>query len=84
MLYDEKQLSELRYMRHRHDNNENYVDYEKNILTNKLSPHMFENDRMNNFLLPLQPLVSKIFDKMNVVKNFQNYMVDKYYYKHPR
>lgn len=82
MLYERKQLPELNYMKHRHDDDSNYVDYEKNILDKSLSPYLYQNDMMNGFLKRLQPLVSIIFDHMNVIKNFKNYMVDKYHYKH--
>ena len=84
MFYEEKELPELYYMKHRHDDNDKYIDYEKNILDRTLSPHIYKNDMMNNFLKRLQPLVAKLFDQMNVMKNFQNYMVDKYYYKHSK
>jgi hypothetical protein len=84
MLYEEKDIPEIHFMKHRHDNNKEFVDYEKNILSNKLSPYIYKNDLMNSFLTMLQPLVAKLFDQMNVIKNFQNYMVDKYYYKHPK
>jgi len=84
MLYEEKDIPEIHFMKHRHDDNKDYVDYEKNILSNKLSPYIYKNDLMNSFLTMLQPLVAKLFDQMNIIKNFQNYMVDKYYYKHPK
>ena len=82
MLYERKQLPELNYMKHRHDDNNNYVDYEKMILDKSLTPYLYNNDIMFGFLKRLQPLVSLLFDHMNVIKNFKNYMVDKYYYKH--
>ena len=82
MLYNKKDLPELNYMKHRHDNNDQYVDYEKEILDSSLSPYMYENDLMRTFLKKMQPLVSILFDQMNVIKNFKNYTVDKYYYKH--
>jgi len=82
MLYDKKDLPELNYMKHRHDNNDQYVDYEKEILDSSLSPYIYENDLMRTFLKKMQPLVSILFDQMNVIKNFKNYTVDKYYYKH--
>ena len=44
---------------------------------------MFNNDIMNSFLEQLQVLVSILFDEHNVIKNFKNYIVDKYYFKHP-
>lgn len=84
MLYEEKDIPEIHFMKHRHDNDKDFVDYEKNILSNKLSPYIYKNDLMNSFLNMLQPLVAKLFDQMNIIKNFQNYMVDKYYYKHPK
>jgi hypothetical protein len=81
MLYKRKQLPELYYMKHRHDNDNDFVDYEKNILNKTLSPYMYENNIMNGFLTRLQPLVALLFDQMNIVKNFKNYMVDKDWYK---
>lgn len=81
MLYKRKQLPELFYLRHRHDTDEDFVDYEKNILNKSLSPYMYENNMMNGFLTRLQPLVALLFDQMNIVKNFRNYMVDKDYFK---
>lgn len=81
MLYQRKQLPELYYIKHRHDTDEDFVDYEKNILNKSLSPYMYENNMMNGFLTRLQPLVALLFDQMNIVKNFKNYMVDKDWYK---
>jgi hypothetical protein len=81
MLYRDRQLPELYYMKHRHDNDNDFVDYEKTILSRNLSPYMYENNMMNGFLTRLQPLVASLFDRMNVIKNFKNYMVDKDWYK---
>ena len=81
MLYKRKQLPELYYIKHRQDTDEDFVDYEKNILNKSLSPYMYENNMMNGFLTRLQPLVALLFDQMNIVKNFRNYMVDKDWYK---
>jgi len=82
MLFDRKQLPVLRFLKHRHDSAKYWVDYEKQILDSSLSPYMYRNDFMNEWLKKMQPLVSLLFDQMNVMKNFKNYMVDKYYYKH--
>jgi hypothetical protein len=82
MLYERKDLPELHTLKHRHDDFDDYVDYEKTILTSSLSPYMFNNNLMNNFILRLQPLTALLFDQMNVMKNFRNYTVDKYFYKH--
>lgn len=81
MLYQKKQLPELFYMKHRHDNDNDFVDYEKKILTDNLSSYIYESSIMNGFLTRLQPLVSMLFDQMNVVKNLKNYIVDKDWYK---
>jgi hypothetical protein len=81
MLYDNKQIPELNYMKHLHDDDDSYLYYENVVLDKSLSPYMYENDTMNGFLKRLQPLVANLFDNMNIVKNFKNYMVDKYHYK---
>ena len=82
MYFEEKDLPEIHFMKHRHDDETDYVDYEKNILNKTLSPHIYGNRIMANFLDLLQRPVSILFDNFNIIKNFKNYMVDKYYYKH--
>ena len=72
MLYEERQLPELYYMKHRHDNDTDYVDYEKNVLDKSLSPYLFNNDLMNSFLKKLRKLISILFDQHNIIKNFKN------------
>lgn len=84
MLYNRKELPEIYFMKHLHDDDTDYVDYEKIILDRTLSPAMFENSTMSGFLKRLQPLVALLFDQFNVINNFKNFMVDKYYYKHKR
>ena len=84
MLHDRQQLPQLRFMKHRHDDSNDYLDYEKVILKQSLSPYMFQNDLMNDWLLSLQSLLSLLFDQTNVMRNFKNYMVHKYYYKHSK
>ena len=84
MLIEDKELPELYYMKHRHDDNKDFIDYENSILDKMLSPYIYENDMMNGFLKRLQPLTAKLFDQMNIMKNFRNYIVDKYHYKHNR
>jgi hypothetical protein len=82
MYYKEQFLEELYVLKHRHDDESNFVDYEKDILNKTLSPKLFANDRMATFLDGLRLLVTKLFDNFNIIKNFKNYNVDKYYYKH--
>jgi hypothetical protein len=81
MLYRKKQLPELFYMKNRHNNDNDYVDYEDMLLDKTLTPYLYQNDTMNGFLKRLQPLVGLLFDQMNIVKNFKNYIVDKDWYK---
>ncbi len=82
MYYEEQSLSELHELKHRHDDDKNFVDYEKSILDKTLSPYLYYNDLMFSFLKKLQRPVSILFDNVNIIKNFKNYTVDKYYYKH--
>jgi hypothetical protein len=81
MLDDRRQLPELRFMKTFHDKKDVNFDYENNILKKSLSPYIYENKVMANFLYRLQPIMSLLFDQFNLVKNWRNYMVDKYYYK---
>lgn len=82
MLQEKTQLPDLYYLKHRHDDDVEFVSYEDNILTNSLSTHVYKNDRMNNFLSTLQKMVALMFDQTNIIKNWKNYMVDKWYFKH--
>lgn len=82
MYYEEKDLPELHYMKHRYDDDMNFIDYEKRILDSTTTPYLYNNDIMNTFLKLLQRPVSILFDNVNIIKNFKNYTVDKYYYKH--
>jgi hypothetical protein len=82
MYFEEQHIPELFYLKHRHDSEEDFVDYEQMILDKTLTPYIFNNDRMNTFLKLLQRPVSIFFDNVNIIKNFKNFMVDKYYYKH--
>lgn len=81
MLLEDKELPELFEMKHRHDD-QKYVDWGTNLLNKSLSPYLYKNDMMNQFLTRLQKLVAILFDQQNFMKNFKNYMVDKYFYKH--
>lgn len=81
MLYERKDLPELYFIKHLHDNDNNYIKYDEVLFDKTLSPYIFQNELMNSFLKKMQPLVALLFDQMNIVKNFKNYMVDKYHYK---
>ena len=83
MLYNEKDIPELNKFYHRNDSIEkNYMDYENVILNKTISPFIFNNNMMNKFLNMLNKLVSLFFDQFNIIKNFKNPIVDKYFYKH--
>lgn len=82
MIFNKKDIPELHYIRHRHDNNDQFVDYEKKILNSSISPYLYENNLMNSFLNKIQPLAATLFDQMNILKNFKNYIVDKYEFRH--
>lgn len=84
MLWERQEIPELHRIKHFHDDYDDFVDYEKMILDKTLSPHVFENDKMNTFLKSLQSLLALQFDQMNVIKNWRNFMVDKYFYKYKR
>ena len=81
MLYDQKQLPELRYMRQFHDDISPNFNYEQDIFNKSMSPYLFQSTSMFNFLDKLRPIVALSFDQMNIIKNFKNYMVDRYHYK---
>jgi hypothetical protein len=82
MLYERRELPEIHYIKHIHDDNKNkFIKYDETILDKSLSPYIFENNLMNTWLKKMQPLVALLFDQMNVIKNLKNYMVDKYEYK---
>lgn len=81
MLYEQQQLPELRYMRQFHDDASPNFNYEQDIFNKSLSPYMFQNTVMFNFLDKLRPMMSLFFDQVNLIKNWKNYMVDKYHYK---
>lgn len=84
MLHEEREIPELYYMKHRYDDDTEWTDYENNMLDKMLSPYIYENAMMGVYLKRLQPLVAKMFDQVNLMKNFKNYIVDKYHYKHNR
>lgn len=82
MYYEEQSLQELHILKHRYDDDNDYVDYQNTILDRTVSPYLYNNDLMFSFLKKIQVLVAMMFDNMNIIKNFKNYNVDKYYYKH--
>lgn len=83
MLYNEKDIPELNVFYHRNDSIKlDYVDYEKVILNKTISPYVYGNPLMDGFLNKVNKLVALFFDQFNIIKNFKNFTVDKYFYKH--
>lgn len=82
-LRKERHIPELYDMKHRNDNLANKpFDVENNIMKKSTSGHIYENDNMNTFLIKFQKLVYLMVDQMFIMKNFKNFMVDKYYDDH--
>ena len=69
MYYEDQYLPELYYMKHRNDSDNNSVDYENNILDKTLSPYLFGNNTMSDFLNLLKRPVAMLFDNFNIIKN---------------
>lgn len=82
MLYEEKDLPDIYKLKHLHDSDSDFVNYESKLYKITLSGNIFNNELMNIFILRLQKITSLMFDNVNIVKNFKNFMVDKYHYKH--
>jgi len=82
-LYRDKQIKELYDLRHRNDNlSTKVLDIENNILKKTLTPYIFQNKNMEDFLIKCQKIVYLMFDHVNILRNFKNYMVDKDYNNH--
>jgi len=79
--FEEKQIPELYQIRHRHDSDNNFADYGEKILDKTVSPFFYGNLLFSQFADSFKRLVAILFDNVNIVKNFKNYNVDKYYYK---
>ena len=50
MLFERRELPEIHFLKHRHDDNDEFLRYEDKILDNSLSPYIYKNDLMNNWL----------------------------------
>lgn len=82
MLNQQRQLDELYNLKHFNDSDDDFVDYEGVILDKSVSPYVFQNDMMKNYLDSIKPLASLWFDRVNEIKNYKNYIVEKDYFKH--
>lgn len=82
MKYKDRQLEELYTLKHKNDDDADFIDYEDVILSKSLSPRIYENDVVATFLDKISKMVASFFDDVNIVKNFKNFSVDKDYFKH--
>ena len=82
MLRKEKEISELYELKHFHDNYKKGFNYENEILKRTLSPHMYDNDNMANFLNKINKMVYLLYTNFLLVRNLKNFFVDKYYNDH--
>jgi hypothetical protein len=82
MLYKDRQLPELYDLKHFHDDDEDFINYEEVILDKSLSPRIYSNDIMAGYLDRVKKMVALMFDQVNIIKNYKNYIVDKDYFKH--
>lgn len=78
MLHKRTQLPELYYMKNRHNTEGDTFNYTDKILEKSLTSYLFNNGLMRGFIERIQPLLSTMFDRMNIIKNFKNYNVEKY------
>lgn len=82
-LYKDKEIDELYQLKHLHDNNKfSSYDIENNIIKRSVSNFLFSNNIMASFLEKVRKLVYMFFDNKNVIRNFKNWAVDKYYNNH--
>ena len=81
-LYKDKDIPELYWIKHRHDDDDQFLDYEEKILIDSLSKHNGANEDLWEYIKLMQKGIYLIYDQINVFKNWNNYTVDKYYYKH--
>lgn len=83
MLYRDKEITELWDLKHRNDNfSHKGFDYNEKLLTKSLSNFMFHNENMSEFITIIKNSLVLYFDSFNIVRNFKNYLVDKYYDQH--
>jgi hypothetical protein len=83
MLNKEREIKELYYAKHKHDTtDDDGHDYEKDLLERTMSPVMFSNPKMREFLLDVKRIMITMIDSTAQVRNSLNYLVDKYHNRH--
>lgn len=83
MLEEKTQIPELFYLKTRWNNNPyRHYPWEKNILAKTTSVRPWLNPNVNGFLTRLQMNISLMVESANIVRNFFNVAVSKYYNEH--
>lgn len=82
-LYKDSQIEELYMLKNRHNNNK-YSSYniEENLLKRSVSSYLYSNDTMKNYLDRLEKMYFLLFENYNIIRNFKNWTVHKYYNDH--
>lgn len=80
MLYKDKQIHELYSLKHMHDKKLHQPeDYENKILRNFLSPVLYNNQNMKNYLDLVQKILVLMVEEGNYIRNFFHTAADKHY-----
>jgi hypothetical protein len=83
MLEQKSHINELFKIKHKHDNLKNIAyNYENDLLNKTLSPVLFKNNNLNDYLKQLQTLIVLRIDSVSLVRNKFNHIVCKYYNKY--
>jgi len=83
MLEKDSQIPELYFLKTRWNDNPNrHFPWEDNMLKKTLTPHIFNNPNMQEYLLELEKIVSLAVESINSVRNYFHIAVNKYYNDH--
>lgn len=52
-------------------------DYRENVLKNSISPYIFRNSVMNDFVILIQSIVADLIDSVKFLKGFKSYTTKK-------
>lgn len=74
------QIKELYNLKHRYDSkNHRHYPFEDNLLENTTSKYIWYNPNMNTYLTMLQSMVVLMVQKNDLVRNYFNFTVTKYW-----
>ena len=77
------QIPELYYLKNRWNNNPNrHYPWEENMLKRTITPHLYNNPNMKDYLFRLERMVSLFVETNNVIRNYFNISTSKYYNDH--